>query len=47
MADEYRTTLDNGGMWRSIVHEPDTELFVDWHPTSTRTGPSRPTPGCR
>ena len=33
MADEYRDTLDAGGsVALSIVHEPDTKLFVDWEP---------------
>jgi 2-oxoglutarate dehydrogenase E1 component len=33
MADEYRGTLEDGGhVALSIVHEPDTKLFVDWAP---------------
>jgi 2-oxoglutarate dehydrogenase E1 component len=33
MADDYRAILENGGhVALSIVHEPDTKLFVDWAP---------------
>jgi 2-oxoglutarate dehydrogenase E1 component len=33
MAEDYRNTLENGGhVALSIVHEPDTQLFVDWTP---------------
>jgi 2-oxoglutarate dehydrogenase E1 component len=33
LADEYRSTLESGGQVAlSIVHEPDTKLFVDWTP---------------
>ena len=33
MAEDYRGTLENGGhVALSIVHEPDTKLFVDWTP---------------
>ncbi len=33
LAERYRNTLDDGGsVALSIVHEPDTELFVDWTP---------------
>jgi 2-oxoglutarate dehydrogenase E1 component len=33
LADDYRSTLDGGGrVALSIVHEPDTRLFVDWSP---------------
>lgn len=33
LAERYRSTLDNGGsVALSIVHEPDTKLFVDWNP---------------
>ncbi|MGI9326010.1 MAG: 2-oxoglutarate dehydrogenase E1 component [Pseudomonadales bacterium] len=33
LAEGYRNTLDDGGsVALSIVHEPDTELFVDWNP---------------
>ncbi|TBW12734.1 2-oxoglutarate dehydrogenase E1 component [Azotobacter chroococcum subsp. isscasi] len=32
-ADEYRTALDNGQhVLKSLVKEPNTELFVDWTP---------------
>lgn len=32
-ADEYRTALDNGQhVLKSLVKEPNTELFVDWAP---------------
>ena len=33
LADDYRTSLDSGDhVARSLVHEPDAELFVDWRP---------------
>jgi 2-oxoglutarate dehydrogenase E1 component len=33
LAEDYRNTLENGGrVALSIVHEPDTKLFVDWSP---------------
>ncbi|MCZ6642202.1 MAG: 2-oxoglutarate dehydrogenase E1 component, partial [Gammaproteobacteria bacterium] len=33
LADDYRNTLDEGGhVALSLVHEPDTKLFVDWRP---------------
>ncbi len=33
LADDYRNTLDKGGhVALSLVHEPDTKLFVDWRP---------------
>ncbi len=33
MVDDYRLALDNGEhVVKSLVHEPNTELFVDWTP---------------
>ena len=33
LAEDYRTSLDSGDhVARSLVHEPDAELFVDWRP---------------
>ncbi len=33
MADDYRQALDNGEhVVKSLVHEPNSELFVDWGP---------------
>ncbi|TDJ26603.1 MAG: 2-oxoglutarate dehydrogenase E1 component [Gammaproteobacteria bacterium] len=33
LSGDYRTTLDEGGhVALSLVHEPDTKLFVDWGP---------------
>jgi 2-oxoglutarate dehydrogenase E1 component len=33
LADDYRNTLDEGGhVALSLVHEPDTKLFVNWAP---------------
>jgi 2-oxoglutarate dehydrogenase E1 component len=33
LSEDYRSTLEDGGrVALSIVHEPDTKLFVDWTP---------------
>ncbi len=43
--EDYRSALDNGQhVVKSLVKEPNNELFVDWRPTWATPGPLATTP---